>query len=46
MIEGNHVNVDLGLHVINPIGEEYYYDHKHTQLSDRFLKDFTTQMGP
>lgn len=39
-------NTDIDLHVIDPLNEECYYNHKKTQIGGRYTHDFTQGFGP
>lgn len=39
-------NTDIDLHVIDPVGEEVYYSHPHSQSGGGISRDFTQGYGP
>jgi len=45
-ITWNTDRTDVDLHVIDPIGEECYYEHRETKLGGRLTEDVTQGYGP
>ncbi|RNC87105.1 MAG: DUF2135 domain-containing protein [Winogradskyella sp.] len=46
VIDWNHNNTDLDLHIKNPIGDELYYGRKTSKLGGMISDDFTDGYGP
>lgn len=46
VVDWNHNDTDIDLHVINPNLEECYYSHSKTQQGGKISKDMTQGFGP
>ncbi len=46
LIDWNHNDTDIDLHVIDPFLEECYYSHSKTQQGGKMSKDMTQGFGP